>query len=187
MPKEHGSKKGGKKASAVAPSGAKKGKSSGKKCSRVSYKDKAKRLDRSKKCGWARYFATSRELFTALSALDKIQKNAACAPHIPKHISDKYVEMIVAYDNDQRECSVCLEAITFATATLTDCGHLFHTACVEKCETCPECRGKYLKKPSSPNRPASPSADPALVQADPPKAELLAVLPFPPPPPVVSS
>lgn len=110
------------------------------------WKSKAQRLERSKKCAWARYYEEERQHHMTLTALRECVTNAQSSSHIPKHISDKYIELVVAYDKEMRECPICLEGIKFAGSRLTDCGHLFHEECISKLDICPVCRGKYAKK-----------------------------------------
>jgi len=145
MPRGHDNdKRKGKKASVVASSGSKK-----KRHPHLSAKEKARKSNRSKKCAWEKYFDLSRAHFHALSALKEIQKDAVCSVTIPKHIASKYIELVSSYDKEERECPICLEDVTFDTAKLTDCGHLFHSKCIEPLPTCPVCCGKYAKKDKS--------------------------------------
>lgn len=103
-------------------------------------------LNSGKRIAWARCFEAERCEHEALKLLAELKNDARAGPHIPVHVADKYRELVTRYDDNARECPICLEHMTFDTSFLTDCGHLFHAKCIEGLPVCPVCRGKYAKK-----------------------------------------
>ena len=46
---------------------------------------------------------------------------------------------------DDFKCAICLESGTSELCAF-DCGHVFHSACVERCEACPKCKRRVNKR-----------------------------------------
>jgi hypothetical protein len=63
-------------------------------------------------------------------------------PPLPKHIQTIVLERA---ESDGQTCPITLTPIRSATASVTNCGHIFQTAAIQEWlsenETCPECRG----------------------------------------------
>lgn len=150
--------------------------------------DSGKTADTSRKVAWAMYFQTSRELHEALVMLRDLMNDSDVAPLIPTHVSTQYRDLVVKYDQGERECPICPDPITLETSHLTDCGHLFHYACIKTTAECPVCRGKYRRAANwrvvetntpRPGPPSSPSPSPPSSPPPPPRISPIEGIPVP--------
>lgn len=97
-------------------------------------------LERQRKTGWAKYFEIRNDQWKTLSLIKTFQTSKI---ELPAHILNEYHRMVLKYDEDKKECPICLEPMFFEDSILTSCGHLFHKECLSPLEICPICRGKY--------------------------------------------
>ena len=127
------------------------------------------KCDARRREGWHQYYDSNNNYWRSLNLAKKLVVVAGDDDtnnnKIPPHIKDEYLRLVTAFDSsmttERRECSICLSPFTFDTSMLTDCGHLFHTTCIQHLPTCPLCRGKF-KKHSSPSSSSSSSSSPIL-------------------------
>jgi len=150
--RKHSSKVPKAKSSSSSSSSGGKGSKKGKGKGRRSHDD----MDRERRHAWARAFSAEHREHEALKALHEAveRHKESGGVEYPKHLVDKYLELLTKYDEEGRQCAVCLESITFQTAHMTKCAHTFHIKCFEDCVVrdprCPVCRDKYVPKPKSP-------------------------------------
>jgi len=83
-----------------------------------------------------RYFELSQEYFKTFSALERLQKHAM---HLPKPVADQYISMVLENGGDRRRCRICLWDVDERTIELKDCGHVFHSKCIQNHSSCPSC------------------------------------------------
>lgn len=57
-------------------------------------------------------------------------------------LKTEFAELVAKADALKRECPVCKERVTVDAARVTDCGHLFHAACVSALIVCPVCKAE---------------------------------------------
>lgn len=64
---------------------------------------------------------------------------------IPPHVRQIYLQHLQHLGDNQ--CSICLSPIQIDTIELTECGHIFHIACIrrhrENNNNCPVCRTNF--------------------------------------------
>jgi hypothetical protein len=108
-------------------------------------------MDRQRRAGWAAYYSEIRERYRALDLVRQMHRDPLVGPVIPAHIAEQYKQLKTKYDAEGSECSICQEPTTFDASFLTNCGHLFHRACIDAWKEkqpdgiCPTCRGKYAE------------------------------------------
>lgn len=79
-----------------------------------------------------------REAVDELSAPVLVNQRARMAKRpVPPHMTG----VLLKSPPEERECAICKETVD-CDMYLTPCYHLFHLACVERCDKCPMCREK---------------------------------------------
>ena len=68
---------------------------------------------------------------------------------LPEHIVLEYTRLVEHRNRVNRNCALCRYSMKFEETALSDCGHMFHAACLEKvCEKqmeCPICKATLAK------------------------------------------
>lgn len=97
----------------------------------------------SRKEAWRKFFKVDRKHWRMLCSMNTQLHTDDL--HIPTHIKNEYIEFIASFDEEKRECPICAEPMNVSDSTLTDCGHMYHRACLEPHVKCPTCRRSVKK------------------------------------------
>jgi len=101
-----------------------------------------------RKEGWRRHYEDEERGDRGMVMIRHIYRNvpAEAAAAIPEHIRTEYRRLITQLDSSKRECAICMEAMLFDDSELTECGHMFHTRCLQAAldrrDVCPLCRNR---------------------------------------------
>jgi len=91
-------------------------------------------------------FSFSPSIISRNRRIPNINKNKVHDYIIPDHFIKEFIELYGKYQEDYKECPICLDNISSKDMKITRCGHFFHGSCLNQInkDECPTCRTKNI-------------------------------------------